>query len=179
MEMLERHFGRFGNRLFQLAYVMSQARKGEIPDIYVQGEEYFEEAKGPMRELFAAQVQRSNFVGIHVRRGDYVGNPFYVDLFADGYYERAMAEFPNREFRVFSDDPEWCKGQEIFRDCVIVPGSEQEDFLQLAGCDGVIMANSSFSWWAAWLSRGKVVAPAKWYGDGVERTKLLVTWQRA
>jgi len=48
----------------------------------------------------------------------------------------------------------------------------------MASCKGVITANSSFSWWGAYLSKGKVIAPLAWYSDGVERTKCPNTWIR-
>lgn len=105
-------------------------------------------------------------------------NSFYVDLFKDGYYERAMAEFPGEKFVVFSDDIEWCKQQEVFKGCDFSEGNtEVEDMNAIARCKSVIMANSSFSWWGAWLgSHDKVIAPRKWFSDEVERVELLDSW---
>ncbi len=55
---------------------------------------------------------------------------------------------------------------------------EIADFNAMASCKAHIMANSSFSWWTAYLGHGKVIAPKLWYADGMERTKLLDSWIR-
>ena len=169
--------GRTGNQMFMLAYLHSQVRKGLIPDIYVQDPAYFEDCKDEIRIMYGHGIVPVDRVGIHIRRGDYVNNPFYADLMTTGYYERAMALFPNEKFLVFSDDIEWCKQQDIFKKCEFSEGrTEVEDMNLMAGCKGIIMANSSFSWWGAYLSNGKVIAPKDWYTDGQERTKLLKEW---
>jgi hypothetical protein len=174
--------------MFQVAYLYNQARLGKIQDIYVQSEEYFKESSDYIRTLFGGGIEPINMVAIHVRRTDYVGNPFYVDLFENGYYERAMAEFPKEEFLVFSDDIEWCKEQEIFKGCEFSDGDEITDLNRMAGCKGIIMANSSYSWWAAYLGdqKKKVIAPKKWYTlaspnhqeESIASTRLLDSWQR-
>ena len=169
--------GRRGNQMFQFAYLHAQARKGLILDIYVQDPKYFEEYKDEIKLIFGQDIELIDQVAIHVRRGDYVNNPFYVDLMTTDYYEKAMELFPNEGFLVFSDDIEWCKKQDIFKGCEFSEGrTEVEDMNLMAGCKGVIIANSSFSWWGAYLSSGKVIAPLMWYADGVERTKLPKTW---
>lgn len=172
-------FGRLGNRLFQGAYIYAQMRRGELPDIYIQDSLYFEEYKDEIKALYGEGIGKIDMVAIHVRRGDYVGNPFYVDLTETDYYQRAMADFIDEDFLVFSDDVEWCKQQDIFKDCEFSEGkSEVEDLNLMASCKGVIMANSSFSWWGAFLSKGKIIAPKAWHPDGVERTKCLEKWKR-
>lgn len=170
-------FGRLGNTMFQGAYIYAQMKKGEIPDIYVQDPEYFEHCKDDIRAMFGAGIGHIDMVAIHVRRGDYVHNPFYVDLMETPYYEDAMALFPGEDFLVFSDDVEWCKKQKIFKDCEFSEGKDEiEDLNLMASCKGVIMANSSYSWWAGYLSNGKVVAPKEWYSDGITRTKVPTEW---
>jgi hypothetical protein len=171
--------GRLGNQMFQYAYLYSQYRDGLIPDIYIQDEKYFEKYKDEIKSQFKSGISNIPYVAIHVRRGDYVGNDFYVDLFADGYYERAMKEFPDSAFIIFSDDIPWCKEQNIFEKCAFSDGfDEVEDLNIMASCCGHIIANSSFSWWGAFLSPngGKVIAPSRWYTDGVERTKIPNSW---
>lgn len=171
--------GRLGNRMFQFAYVYSQFKDGLIPDVYLQSEKFFKNHAQEIKMLFGAGIGQVKYVGIHVRRGDYVGNSFYTDLFKDAYYERAMEQFDGREFLVVSDDIAWCKKQQLFKRCTFAEGkNEIEDFNLLASCTGHIMANSSFSWWAAYLSPhgGKVVAPEKWFTDNVKRVDLLDSW---
>jgi len=161
----------------------TQARSGNLPDVYVQDEKYFKEYADEIRALFSSDIGFLSQVGIHVRRGDYVDNPFYVDLSETGYYEEAMGRFPDRDFLVFSDDTDFCR--HYFRDNkrVQVMGgqTEIEDFNMLASCESIIMANSSFSWWAAWLCPNpakEIIAPKRWHPDGIERTKIPDTWTR-
>jgi hypothetical protein len=172
--------GRLGNQMFRHAYIYSQMRDGVIPDEFVQDYKYFEKYSEEIKRLFGSDILFQPYVGIHIRRGDYVNNPFYVDLTKTDYYIRAMAEFPNESFMIFSDDIEWCKKN--------MPRSmyfcEEKDDVKsmnlLAGCKGIIMANSSFSWWASFISpfASKIVAPKEWYSDKIERTKCLDNWIR-
>lgn len=171
-------FGRIGNRLFQYAYIHSQFEKGEIPDIFVQNEKYITEG---FKKLLNVGPEKIDKVAIHVRRGDYVDNPFYVDLTQTDYYEKAMQQFPNKQFLVFSDDIEWCKdyffGDEYEFCYINDPIIALEE---LASCTGHIIANSSFSYWGAVLSphEGIVVAPREWYSDKQERTICPTNWIR-
>lgn len=172
-------FGRLGNSLFQYAFLYAYAKDNGM-DFYFQDPAYFDEYADEIRTLFGQDIKPIDMVAIHVRRGDYVNNPFYVDLTKTGYYEQAMAEFPDASFLVFSDDIEWCKRQAIFKDCEFSGQDELTDLNLMAGCKGIIMANSSFSWWGAFLGdqNKKVIAPKLWYADGEERTKLLPNWKR-
>ena len=76
----------------------------------------------------------------------------------------------DRNVIVFSDDPEWCKEQELFESdrFMIAEGNDNRyDMCLISLCDDFITANSSFSWWGAWLAnRGTVIAPSRWFGDG-------------
>lgn len=180
--------GRLGNQMFQFAYIYAQVRRGLLPDVYIQDEKYFKEFSDEIRTLYEQSYGSEiplPYVSIHVRRGDYVGNKFYIDLFSNAYYERAMQQFPDAKFMVFSDDIEWCKKQEIFANCKFSEGfNEIEDLNRMSSCRGHIIANSSYSWWAAWLSGKKTIAPKEWYtlsspSDGnmkVPSTKLLESW---
>lgn len=178
--------------MFQTAFLYAQMKDGVIPDMFVQDPKYFEKYTEEIKQMFGTGIGYLSQVGVHVRRGKnplnldepaYSENPFYVDLCSTDYYERAMALFPNEKFLVFSDDPEWCK--EKWKNNpniqIMEKGNELEDFNLLASCKNIITANSSWSWWAAYLNpnEGKrVIAPKQWYADGVERTKLLESWER-
>ena len=170
--------GRLGNQMFQYAYLYDQFQKGNLPDVYLQDEEFFKDSAQSIKALYGGGIREIDNVSIHVRRGDYVNNPFYVDLMETEYYPKAMAQFPDAEFILFSDDIEWCKNQDIFKGCEFAEGTELEDLNLMASCRGHIIANSSFSWWGAYLGRGQVVAPLEWYSDGIERTKCPVEWKR-
>ena len=178
MNFLDKTFGRLGNRMFQMAYIYAQFREGNIPDIYLQDPKYFNKYRNEIRQLYG-QGEKDERVAIHIRRGDYITTHknFYVNLIDDGYYARAMEHFPNERFLVFSDDIEWCK--KVFKDlpCDFSEGkSVEEDLKLMSGCKGVIMANSSLSWWGAYLGSGQVIYPKKWFKDGVQRVGFLKEW---
>lgn len=179
-------FGRLGNRMFQMAYILSQLGKGNISDIYLQDPKYFKNNENLIKSYFSEGIVSVPFVSIHVRRGDYVDNPFYVDLTKVDYYEKAIALFPGEMFLVFSDDPEFCKTLSWFHPRymkIVEKGNEVEDLNKIASCHHNIIANSSYSWWAAYLNPHedkKIVAPSKdwWYSDGIERTICPNEWTR-
>jgi hypothetical protein len=170
--------GRLGNQMFQFAYIYAQMKRGAIPDTYLQDELFFKDFSADIKALYGQNIHPINQVSIHVRRGDYVGNPFYVNLTETNYYEKAMDQFPGADFLVFSDDITWCKEQALFDGCEFAENDEITDFNLMAGCCGHIIANSSFSWWAAYVGSGKTVAPRAWYSDGIERTKCPAHWVR-
>ena len=129
---------------------------------------------GRYRE-YQNQIENSNAVSIHVRRGDYLYNQdMYVDLCSTEYYERAIRYICERvdmpSFFVFSDDINWCKQRfdEIDRRILYIDNgnySPYDDLQLMSLCQHNIIANSSFSWWGAWLNENKdkiVVAPNQW-----------------
>lgn len=177
MTFVEKIFGRLGNQLFQYAYLYSQMKKGEIPDVYLQDPKYFKGYEEEIRTLFGEGIISDDRVAIHVRRGDYVNNPFYVNLCNSIYYAEAVLEFPNEKFIVFSDDIEWCKMYFDSRFEFSEGHTAEEDLKLMAGCKGIIMANSSLSWWAAFLGpKKKVIYPKKWFQDGIQRVGFLEEW---
>lgn len=128
--------------------------------------------EGARAEL-AAGLGTSNAVAVHVRRGDYAGNPA-LDLCGPGYYRAAMARLRESldrpRFFLFSDDPPWCAARLAADDVTLVPYEPERsplDDLQLMSLAGHhIIANSSYSWWAAWLGRKpgqRVLMPAEWF----------------
>lgn len=185
---LRTHFGGLGNRLFQLAYVYAQAKKGINPDIYLQDTKYFEPYQDEIRALFGQGLSKIDMVSLHVRRGDYINNPHYVNLSEKDYYEEAIAQFPkDTKFLVFcadrqekSDDQsdlEWCKQRFTGNQFQFFQGKdEMEDWNAMASCSAHIIANSSFSWWAAFVSGNKTIAPKQWFSDGVKRVSLPDSW---
>src|ERR1700690_2747982 len=158
MNFIEKQFGRLGNRLFQMAYLYSQFRDGIIPDFYLQSPKYFEKYADEIRQMFGEGIIKDDRIALHCRRGDYISNPFYVDLTQTNYYKDAIQEFLPNKFICFSDDQEWCKkhfigyGSAIFNNMDFSEGKTVEEDLKLmAGCRGIIMANSSLSWWGSFL----------------------------
>jgi hypothetical protein len=148
---------------------------------YFQSERYFADCQDEVRHYFTphhalAQLLERQFgdllaastCSLHVRRTDYIGDPAWPDLTVSDYYERAMAQFDSdTTFVIFSDDIEWCKDRFRGRPMVFVEAlSAVEDLFLMARCKGHIIANSTFSWWGAWLDpnpRKKVIAPLRWF----------------
>ncbi len=105
---------------------------------------------------------------IHARRGDYLTSTGFTILDKD-YYQRALELFDSDcELFGFSDDPLWLQGA-IGRQIMMVSGNGFKDYEELSLMSlgqNFIIANSTFSWWGAWLSQHKdkkVVAPQKWF----------------
>jgi hypothetical protein len=179
MQDVRSFMGGLGNRLFQFAFLYSQVREGHLPDIYLQDYKIFDKYKAELQHILQEGVEKSDYVSLHVRRGDYVNNPYYIDLTTTDYYQKAVAEFPNEKFMVFcadrqgddSEDRVWV--HEFLRK--FIPNdrlfynsakTEIEDFNNMAGAKAHIMANSSFSFWASYISGGETVAPSRWFADG-------------
>jgi hypothetical protein len=179
---IRKYTGRMGNQMFQFAFMYSYA-KDSGTDYYFQDPSNFAGHEQEIKLLFSEGIkEKIDMVAIHVRRGgnpinkdepNYSDNPFYVDLSSTDYYKRAMEEFPEADFLVFSDDIKWCRQQPIFKKCQFFHKDEIQDFNTMASCAGLIIANSSYSWWAGYIApwAKKIIAPKEWYSDGVERTK--------
>lgn len=134
--------------------------------------------KQPYKDAASAYVENirnnsksSRIASIHVRRGDYVMSPDHHPVCSLEYYEKAIYEIEQGEdvkFIVFSDDPEWCRG--VFSGDSYVISDLNNPYIEMCAmsmCDDNIIANSSFSWWGAWLNTGKnkkVIAPSRWFG---------------
>jgi hypothetical protein len=110
-------------------------------------------------------------IALHIRRGDFLINSLNHHNLSLKYYENALKEFPDdQNVVIFSDDPKWCKEQPLFSgDRFLVSESDNSyvDLCLMSMCSHFIIANSTFSWWGAWLSRVKdkvVVYPSKWFG---------------
>lgn len=154
---------------------------------FFQSEKYFKNIEREIRSDFTfdkeisvpCEEMISNLnspVALHVRRTDYLTNPNHNSLSLN-YYESALQQFASdREVVVFSDDPNWCKEQEIFsNDRFLISENEDNrvDLCLMSLCNDFIIANSSFSWWGAWLSSNEdkiVTCPSRWFGpDNVDK----------
>ena len=126
--------------------------------------EFKDEIASPCKDMMA---EIDEPVSLHIRRTDYISNPNHSALGLE-YYEKALKQFDKRStIVVFSDDPDWCNEQELFssdRFLVAEENSAYVDMCLMTLCKGHIIANSSFSWWGAWLSDSdQVVAPSGWF----------------
>jgi hypothetical protein len=163
---------------------------------YWQSERYFEAVADDIRrefwidpppevDLFRPTDQQTA-VSVHVRRGDYVAEPetrAYHGTCSLEYYARAMdlvrRLVPGARFFLFSDDPAWVQANLGGADTVVVSelhSPAHRDLLLMAQCRHHVLANSSFSWWGAWLSQpgGVTVAPRPWFLTPENNTKDLL-----
>jgi len=148
---------------------------------FFQTDKYFQHCEDEVRQQFTFKKQIvdeckeivetcfENPISLHIRRGDFLINSANHHNLSLEYYERALRKFDaNRQVIIFSDDPEWCGDQELFSDdrFVISEGNgSYHDLYMMTQCSDHIIANSSFSWWGAWLGQGeRVIAPSKWFG---------------
>jgi len=147
---------------------------------YFQSYKYFQDFEQEIRKEFTFKesiltkcqstlAQFSNPISIHIRRGDYVNHPSYW-IITPEYLAAALEAVaqPDATYLIFSDDPEWCK--EVFGpDFVFMEGNNQfEDLCLMSLCKHNVIANSSYSWWGAWLNSNPdkiVVAPSNWFTD--------------
>lgn len=164
----------------------------EIPNIggyielsgYFQSEKYFIDFRNEIIELFSPDNNIKNKIdcffkeyvevetcSIHVRRGDYVGLKDFHENQSLEYYTESVKNFSDDcMFLIFSDDIDWCKKNlnfiknKIYVDIFL----DYEQLYLMSLCNHNIIANSTFSWWGAWLNKNenkKIISPKKWFGD--------------
>ncbi len=129
---------------------------------------------GAMRQ-YEAQIRGSNAVAVHIRRGDYLAVPeLYGEICTEEYYRNALEKMreaePDCHFFIFTNDPDWAKKNHAGADRTIVEGNDEDsgyiDLYLMTQCRHFIIANSSFSWWGAYLGSHpdkKVIAPPEWF----------------
>lgn len=167
----------------------------ELDDVYLEGywqsERYFNGIAEEIRRLYTfppiadsgnqelkEEIQSCNAVSMHIRRGDYLSAknaPMHGGICTAAYYENAIAyireHVENPKFYIFTDDAAWAR--EHYQDSktyIIADRNHGEqsyrDMQLMSLCRHNIIANSSFSWWGAWLNPNQnkiVVAPPRWF----------------
>jgi hypothetical protein len=155
---------------------------------YFQSGLYFSHCKDELRKEFSFKNEieekandyiknilnsNQNICSLHIRRGDYLNLSNYHTNLDSNYYQQAcniiLSNIDNVKFLVFSDDPEWCR--EVFKQDFFHIVDINDDAVELclmSKASAHIIANSSFSWWGAWLSGSQaVIAPKDWFSkDG-------------
>jgi len=173
--------------VYLTGYWQSEKYFKEIEDIIRREFSFKTEPDGQNREM-ADRIRGANSVSVHVRRGDYVTNPSFKRTFwtcAEEYYTKAASfvasRVANPHYFIFSYDPDWARANlELGGPATFVahnsPGKGSEDLRLMSLCRHHIIANSSFSWWGAWLgnSGGIVVAPQKWFKTDAFDTRDLL-----
>ncbi len=155
---------------------------------YFQTERYFADSRDLILKYFTFKNRYSEtalnylnkireenpnkkITSVHVRRGDYLQYPDHHPVCDIEYYRKSILEIQKNSdsiFLIFSDDSDWCKSK--FTEDHFIISDINESYSELCAmtlCDNNIIANSSFSWWGAWLNQRqekKVIAPQKWFG---------------
>ncbi len=145
---------------------------------YFQSLKYFENIQNDVRLTFTRALKSDRIIpidntvkiAIHIRRGDYLQLPDYHPVLGLDYYQEAIQmitkNIENYSLIIFSDDHSYCRVH--FKNAMIIQGTTDiQDLYNLSLCNHFIIANSSFSWWGAFLSLSpnkKIIAPKKWFG---------------
>jgi hypothetical protein len=171
--------------------ILNRAQPNSFITGYWQCERYFAGSEQAVRaELTPRRLSRAarairrrieradESVAVHVRRGDIATDPALLALVGNTsveYYQRAAALIGERRadphFFVFSDDPAWCRANlELPGKMEIVSGETlvSDDLALISYCGDAVIANSSYSWWGAWLGETPdsiIIAPEQWYDE--------------
>jgi hypothetical protein len=175
-------------------------------DGYWQSAKYFEGIEDVIRKDFtiktsqdennkeiSRQIESRKSVSLHIRRGDYISNAYTKRLHGTcdlEYYQRCVEEITRKvedpNFYLFTDDPTWVRQNLKFIYPAMVidhngSAKSYEDLRLMSQCKHHIIANSTFSWWAAWLSNNSnktVCAPKRWFANDNLNIKDLLpeTW---
>ncbi len=141
---------------------------------YWQSEKYFSNIRDKVLEAFkfeGVRVRHVHRIALHVRRQDYLDLQNFHGMPTLEYYREAVAYIRKRAafncpVTVFSDDTAWCSENFPADFDICVGRNKYEDLKLMASCDYHVIANSSYSWWGAWLGPQKlVVAPKQWFSD--------------
>lgn len=177
-------------------------------DGYWQNEKYFKDIENIIRKEFtitdalgladaktAQAIMGAHAVSIHIRRADYIANAKTNAIHGtcdSNYYLRAAeyiaAKVENPHFFIFSDDHEWVKQNITFRYPTTYvthnrADKNYQDLRLMSMCQHNIIANSSFSWWGAWLNANPqkiIIAPQRWMNNSTRNTSDLIpqTWKK-
>ena len=174
-------------------------------NVYLEGfwqsEKYFKPIEEIIRKEFVVKevpaeinkkhldkIESVNAVSVHIRRGDYMSDKTTNEVHGVcdiSYYDEAInrmtAEVNDPSFFIFSDDMAWAKAHLSIDDGLVTyvdnnSGADYEDIRLMYSCKHHIIANSSFSWWGAWLNTyrdKKVIAPKKWFRSVVTNKDII------
>ena len=175
-----------------ISYINIPVVNGNLKlDGYYQNERYFKEYRENILNLFEidkltknyltekySDTQFENTCSIHVRRGNYVERQHFHPLQTIDYYKRAISIIGEKTlFLIFSDDIEWCESNlDFIENKIFISGNlDYQDLYLMSMCNHNIIANSSFSWWGAWLNtytNKKVIYPSFWFNNGPDSSQI-------
>ncbi len=186
-------FQRRRNRILERDYKKTKMKNHSLLTGYWQSEDFFKEYADIVRQKmtlpipqderskeYLKEIDQTFSVSVHVRRGDYLSgnNPaYFVNLSETQYYKNAIDyirdNYKNCKFFIFSDDIDWCKNEFTGEDFFFVDGNSKQDAWKdiylMSRCKSNIVANSSFSWWGAYLGQKDVVLAPSYLGKDFEK----------
>jgi hypothetical protein len=144
----------------------------------------FKEPLDTRNNDFVQTLSVHTSIAVHVRRGDYIDHPLLGGICDLSYYQKGIRmledKIDNPLFVFFSNDMAWCRSNLPVENAIYVDWNNgnrsYRDMQLMSCCDHYVIANSSFSWWGAWLnpSHGKiVVSPRKWVNTGADPSALI------
>lgn len=166
---------------FQYMYIKIDKNKNYYFDGYWQNKKYLE----PVKDLVIQEMRpeeklkeyienkygflRDNSVSLHIRRTDYLSLSNYYYILDESYYNKALSYF-NKDIKIaiFSDDIEWCKSNIKNKNIYFIEESPIVDLRIMSICENNIIANSTFSFWGAYLNENKkkkVICPRNWFKE--------------
>ena len=179
-----------------------------LPTTYIhgdfQGEKYFKNSIDALKQQYTlknpitiqyhdlcTEILSTNSVAVHIRRADYLDKQHRYTILEPTYYMKAMqyisAQIAQPKYFFFSDDIDWVKEHITYpADSVFVsdgPYQDREELILMSMCKHQIIANSTFSWWAAWLNKNPekiVITPTRWFTDAYTQDPDLIpsSWIR-
>lgn len=166
------------NEVYLSGYWQNEKYFSDIAE-EIRKEFHFHSDMGKQNEEILCKLQMENSVSIHIRRSDYLSvenKDVYGNICTEKYYENAVAYIEDHVtkpyYYLFTDDVEWVKEHMNYPNMTIVEQNTGKnaymDMYLMSQCKHNIIANSSFSWWGAWLNQNDskiVLAPEKWFGN--------------
>lgn len=151
---------------------------------YFQSYKYFDKYKKDIITLFEPTNEDKNYIdkkygtilkkdtlSLHIRRSNYTQLSNYHTNLNEDYYTKALDYFTDKHLLIFSDDIDWCKQKFTQKNITFMENNpDYIDLYIMSMCKDNIIANSTFSWWAAWLNTNKnkkVIAPNNWFGPSL------------
>jgi len=150
---------------------------------YYQNEKYFKHIHNDILKLYEIDDETLSYLNskyidiididtcsLHVRRGDYLPKADFHTIQTVEYYKNAISIIGEEKlFLIFSDDIEWCVSNlDFIKNKKFINGNlDFQDLYLMSMCKDNIIANSTFSWWGAWLNTNKnkkVIYPSNWFG---------------
>lgn len=198
--IMERHYCfdpdilKISNNVYLEGYWQSEKYFKEIENI-IRSEFKIKHRPDPANKELGSLISGSHSVSIHIRRGDYIADPDINKVHGTcslEYYNAAIEKIAkiikDPHFFIFSDDTVWAENNlKIDYPTTLIKGNsgnkDYEDMRLMSFCRHNIIANSSFSWWGAWLGENPdkiVIAPKKWFNDQSINTGDLLprSWHR-